>query len=191
MQIFETERLLLRRFTAADADNLVELDSDPDGMRYLSGGNPASRAAIDEGILPRFIASGRLLDCFGYWAAIERSTGDFLGWFGFVPQNEDRSEAALGYRLRKSVWGKGYATEGSRALIDRGFMELGVRRVTAMTYEHNTASRRVMEKLGMKLVRTFRMTPEELRTQGTFESSGEEVWEGDDVEYALEATEWV
>ena len=64
-------------------------------------------------------------------------------------------EPELGYRLRRSAWGKGYATEGSRALIRKGFTELGVRRVVAETMAVNTASRRVMEKAGLTLVRTF------------------------------------
>ncbi len=57
--------------------------------------------------------------------------------------------------MRKSAWGKGYATEGSRALIRKGFTESGVQRVTAEAMAANTASRRVMEKAGLTLVRTF------------------------------------
>src|SRR5687767_13775645 len=64
-------------------------------------------------------------------------------------------EPELGYRLRKSAWGKGYAAEGSSALIRRGFTELGVRRVVAETMVVHTGSRRVMEKAGMRAVRTF------------------------------------
>ncbi len=64
-------------------------------------------------------------------------------------------EVELGYRLRKSAWGKGYATEGSRALIRKGFGELGVRRMVAETMAVHGASRRVMEKAGLALVRTF------------------------------------
>jgi RimJ/RimL family protein N-acetyltransferase len=64
-------------------------------------------------------------------------------------------EASVGWRFRKASWGRGYATEAARALLDRGFRELGVRRVTATTMTVNVASRRVMEKLGMRFVRTF------------------------------------
>ena len=71
---------------------------------------------------------------FGLWAAIEKSTGAFLGWFAFHPlEGCGSDEVELGYRLKKSSWGKGYATEGSRALIRKGFAELGVRRVFAQT----------------------------------------------------------
>ena len=86
-------------------------------------------------------------------------------------------------------WGKGYATEGARALIHKGFTEQGVQRVVASTYEDNLASRRVMEKLGMTLVRTFRPTPEELAAHG-LDGSAQELFPGDDVEYALEKADW-
>ena len=61
----------------------------------------------------------------------------------------------LGYRLKASAWGRGYATEGARALVRKGFDELGVRRVWAETMAVNRASRRVMEKVGLRYVRTF------------------------------------
>ncbi|HEX4816952.1 MAG TPA: GNAT family N-acetyltransferase, partial [Nonomuraea sp.] len=64
-------------------------------------------------------------------------------------------EPELGYRLHRRAWGKGYATEGSRALIDKAFGELGARRVFAQTMAVNLRSRRVMEKCGLRHVRTF------------------------------------
>ena len=60
-------------------------------------------------------------DEFGTWAAEARSTGEFLGWFHF--RLTEGSGVDLGYRLRRAAWNKGYATEGSRALIRRGFAE--------------------------------------------------------------------
>ena len=86
----------------------------------------------------------------------------------------------LGYRLRKASWGKGYAAEGSRALIDRGFTDFGVQRVVASTMVVNVASRRVMEKAGLRFVRIFHQDwPDKIE--------GDE--EGD-VEYALLRSEW-
>jgi RimJ/RimL family protein N-acetyltransferase len=61
----------------------------------------------------------------------------------------------LGYRLNRTAWGRGYATEGSRALIDKGFTDLGVERVTANTMAVNDRSRRVMEKSGLTFLRNF------------------------------------
>jgi RimJ/RimL family protein N-acetyltransferase len=80
----------------------------------------------------------------------------FLGWFAFPPKPDDAPGVVeLGYRLRRSAWGLGYATEGSRALIAKGFAELGATRMYAETMVVNTPSRRVMEKPGLVLVRTF------------------------------------
>jgi RimJ/RimL family protein N-acetyltransferase len=144
MRIFlGTERLVLREFTEDDVDNLVELDSDPRVMRFITGGKPTPRSEIR-------------IDMPGRWAAIERSTEEFLGWFALAP-SKDEDGGELGYRLRATSWGKGYATEGARALVHKGFTDLGLRRVFAQTMAINLASRRVMEKAGLKYVRTFHL----------------------------------
>ena len=187
----ETERLTLRRFTPVDADNLYDLDADPEVMRFLSGGTSTPRDVIENDILPRFLRSYEAGPGFGYWAAIEKASGEFIGWFSFRPADGAApDEAALGYRLRRAAWGRGYATEGARALIRQGFTELGVRRVIATTYQDNLASRRVMEKAGMTLVRSFRLTPADLAGQGTYHAASQDPWDGDDVEYALVKSEW-
>ncbi len=175
MQVFlETERLVLRRFTEADADNLYHLHNDIDVMQFLNGGKRTPREVIERDTL--FLSTG-----YGYWAATEKSTGAFLGWFAFHPEDGgDPSDVELGYRLHKAAWGKGYATEGSRALMCKGFTELGVRRVRAQTMAVNTRSRRVMEKAGLAYVRTFH---EEFDDPLPGTEYGE-------VEYALTKADW-
>jgi RimJ/RimL family protein N-acetyltransferase len=195
MEIFlKTERLILRRITLADVDNLFELDSDPEVMRFLSGGAPTPRDVIQNRILPAFLDSYQHFQGFGVWAADERPSGLFLGWFSLRPPDGGGPEnVSLGYRLRRACWGRGYATEGARALIRKGFTELGVQRVYATTYEFNLASRRVMEKAGLSLVRRFRFTRDDLLAQQTFDSASQiedEPWDGDDVEYALCRDDW-
>ena len=192
MQVFlETERLVLRRFTEVDVDNLFDLDRDPEVMRFLNGGTPTPHEVIKNQILPRFLSYYERFEGYGYWAAIEKSTGLFLGWFSLHPdEGSDLGNVALGYRLRQSAWGKGYGTEGARALIRKGFVELGMRCVFATTYEDNIASRRVMEKAGLKLVRTYHSTPEEIAAAATFVDTPAVVWDGEDVDYALEKADW-
>ena len=182
MQVFlETERLVLRRFTTGDVDNLVGLDADPDVMRFVSGGIPTSRDEIENEFLPAFLGYYQRYQPYGFWAAIEKSTGDFLGWFHFRPREGTApAQVELGYRMRKSAWGKGYATEGSRALIRKGFAESGVQRVTAEAMAANMASRRVMEKAGLTLVRTF--------SQPWPDATGSHEIEA--VEYALDRADW-
>ena len=182
MQVFlETQRLVLRRFTMADVDNLVALDADPDVMHFVTGGIPTSRDEIENEVLPGFLGYYEQFEGYGFWAAIEKTAGEFLGWFHFRPrEGAVPGEAELGYRLRRSAWGKGYATEGSRALIRKGFTEFGVQRVVAETMAVHTASRRVMEKAGLTLVRTFHQP-------WPYPIGGDELG---DVEYALSKAGW-
>ena len=182
MHVFlRTDRMVMRRFTAADVDLLVELDSDPEVMRYITGGRPTPREEIERDFLPAFLGYYERFTGYGFWAAIEVATGDFLGWFHFRPPEGGRlDEAELGYRLRRSAWGKGYWTEGSCALIRAGFTEHGVERVVAGTMAVNIASRRVMEKAGLRLVRTFHQS-------WPYRIEGDE---HGDVEYALGRADW-
>ena len=175
MSVFlETERLLLRRFAEADVDRLLTLHNDPKVMRFINGGKSTSREEVEREYRERFSRDG-------YLAAIEKATGEFVGWFALHPtEGGDPGEVELGYRLERSAWGKGYATEGSRALIREGFAKLGVRRVWAQTMAVNLASRRVMEKAGLKYVRTFHLEWED-PLPGT---------EHGEVEYALTRDDW-
>lgn len=179
--ILETPRLTLRQFTADDVDNLFDLNRDPEVMRYINGGRPTPREELRDKVIPFHLAVYEQLDRLGTWAAESAATGEFLGWFHFRPgPGTDITNIDLGYRLRRSAWNKGYATEGSRGLVDMGFTDLGVERVFGHTMTVNTASRRVLEKCGLTLVRT---TPWE----GLDAIEGSEHGE---VEYALTRPEW-
>jgi RimJ/RimL family protein N-acetyltransferase len=148
----ETERLVLRRLAPADVASLFSLHNDAEVMRFLDGGKGVSYREVELEYRERFVKKG-------YWAAVETATNDFVGWFGFHPgEGRGPHEFELGYRLGRAHWGRGYATEGSRALIRKGFIELGVRRVFAETMAINFASRRVMEKSGLEHVRTFHVS---------------------------------
>jgi RimJ/RimL family protein N-acetyltransferase len=183
MDVFlETERLILRRFTPADLDLLVELDADPAVMRYITGGRATTRSEIEGDILPAWLGYYERFAGYGFWAALEKPSGAFLGWFHLRPRRDDPpDEPELGYRFRKSAWGQGYGTEGSRALIAKAFQELGATRVYATTMTVNTASRRVMEKSGLQFIRTF---------FGTWPDKIEGDEQGD-VEYALVREDWL
>lgn len=159
MKIYlETQRMILRELTFEDEDNLMDLDSDPEVMKYLTLGTPSTRIEIKEALIrvrELFLKhNGR----YGLWAAIEKDSGKFMGWFLFrpdkaEPDNTDRIE--LGYRLKKEFWGKGFATEGSRALLKKGFEEYKIPVIFAMAMKRNTSSWHVMKKLGMTYVREY------------------------------------
>jgi RimJ/RimL family protein N-acetyltransferase len=179
--ILQTQRLTLRQFTETDVDSLFDLNSDPEVMRYLTGGRPTPREVLRDEVIPFHLGVYQRLDRLGTWAAESSATGEFLGWFHFRPGPDgDVTNIDLGYRLRRSAWNKGFATEGSRALIDMGFTDLGVERVFAHAMTVNTASRRVLEKCGLRLV-------------GTTPYDGSDPIEGSEhgeVEYALTRPEW-
>ena len=202
-----TDRMVLRRLTPDDATGLLALDSDPAVMRFL--GPVKSLAEVEAGMPSRFLTCHTRHPGFGYWAALERAPEDvpggagdrLIGWFGLRPVApseawiDDWPEAqpgsgtalgqpavvSLGYRLRRSAWGRGYATEGARMLVTRAFAELGVGRVVATTMAVNIGSRRVMEKAGLRHTRTVYLSwPDPLPGS-----------EHGEVEYELRRDDWL
>ncbi|MEV0122189.1 GNAT family N-acetyltransferase [Streptomyces sp. NPDC050703] len=164
-----TERLALRHFTVDDAELLIELDSDPAVMRYLSGGEPTAPETVRERHLPNILAGYEKWDGdLGLFAAHERDGGAFIGWFHLRPEPDGPlDEVELGYRLRQAAWGRGYATEGSRALLDKAFTRLGVRVVRAATMSVNHGSRNVMEKLDMEFAAAIPTPPDMEAVEGS------------------------
>ena len=153
--LLETGRLRLRRFVAADADLLVALDADPEVMRYITFGEPTPRSAYVETYLPRWFAIYAAQPGLGYFAAERRDTGEFLGWLHLRDDRIEPQYVELGYRFKRSAWGHGYATEGSRALLAHGFGGLGLASISARTLLGNTASQHVMQKCGLRRVGEF------------------------------------
>src|SRR5260221_14632751 len=98
MQVFlETERMVLRRFTAADVDHLVDLDTDPEVMRFLTGGRPTPREVFQNDILPAFLSSYEPVSGFGDFAAIEKDRGELVGGSGCRPKDAgDPTAVTLG-----------------------------------------------------------------------------------------------
>ncbi len=144
-----TERLRLRRWTAADRAPFAALNADPEVMENLLG--PLSRAESDamvDRIEAHFEARG-----FGFWAVEIPGVTEHAGFVGLgVP----RFEAAftpcveIGWRLARAHWGVGYATEGARAALAFGFGPLGLREIVALTVPANRRSQQVMERIGMR-----------------------------------------
>jgi len=147
--LLETARLRLRRFERGDLDRLVELDSDPEVMRYVTYGVPTPRERYERDILPRWLASYEEAPLLGYWAAESKVGGEFFGWFHLRPDRFDAGEQELGYRITRPAWGRGYATEGGRALVAHGFERVGAAKISARTLGANLGSRRVMQKCGL------------------------------------------
>ena len=101
-----TERLLLRRFTEDDVDNLEQLDGDPDVMRFVTGGRLTPRDEIENEVLPAFLGYYERYPGYGFWAAIEASSGHFVGWFHFRPDDPakaDEVDSATGSARMRGV----------------------------------------------------------------------------------------
>jgi RimJ/RimL family protein N-acetyltransferase len=183
MILLETRRLRLRRFVPDDLDRLVELDSDPEVMRYITYGLPTPRAIYENVILPRWFSIYAQTPELGYWAAEERSSGEFLGWFHLRPDRFDAGEQELGYRLARSAWGQGFATEGALSVIEHGFMRVEAPNVTARTLVANLRSQRVMRNCGLAFERDF-VYPEDV-IQGRSEA------ERAAVKYSITRLAWL
>ena len=147
-----TPRLELRPQKADDSDLLVELDGDPDVMEFLTGRGTEPQEVIEVWMPHRTEPAHDALG-LGYWSAFEDE--EFVGWFCLTPDDGLTSEAAeLGYRLRRRAWGRGLATEGATRLMEHGFVTVGLDRIWAETMAVNVRSRAVLERLGLRHVRT-------------------------------------
>ena len=160
--LFRAARLYLRRLQPNDASLLFELDSDPEVMRFISKGQPTPLARIEKEYLPRMLGYYRHSPPQGFWAAHLRDTEEFIGWFHLRPDKIEPQAMELGYRLKRKFWGRGLATEGSRALLGNAFGEWRYEMVCARTLAVNLASRRVMEKIGLRFEREFFWGPDVL-----------------------------
>lgn len=150
MITLQTERLVLRPFAEEDADLLYNLDSDPDVVRYV-GGTLATKENCQE-ILKRLIDRQPLWKTYGTWVAELKSTGESIGWFTLKPIVQHNNDYEVGYRLLKKHWGQGYATEGSRMLVQYGLNELKLEKIVAFTHLDNKASQNVLRKSGLNLL---------------------------------------
>jgi ribosomal-protein-alanine N-acetyltransferase len=143
-----TGRLLLRRWRDADRDPFAELNADREVMEHFP--EPLPRQESDA--LVDSIEAGFEQHGFGFWAVELRASSEFIGFTGLaIPGFEAHFTPAVevGWRLRRSAWGHGYATEAARAAMTYGFDEVGVREIVSFTPTNNVRSRAVMQRLGM------------------------------------------
>ncbi|KUG08750.1 GNAT family N-acetyltransferase [Solirubrum puertoriconensis] len=142
----ETERLALRQLTLTDLDTLYRLDSDPEVMRYIIP--PRTYDGTRE-YLEELIANYEKFPGLGRWAVIEKSTGAFVG-VHVLKHLEASGHIEVGYRFFRQYWGRGYATEMTKALLRYGFEDLGLQQIVGVTNPENVASQHVLEKCGMR-----------------------------------------
>lgn len=144
----ETERLIIRDFTADDAESIHRYFSDPEVMARIPSG-------ISENLEKTRQRLDKILcvkEKFGYslMAVIEKASGEIIGDCGIFPTQGEGPEDEIAWRFAKHTWGKGYATEAARAVLKDGFERFNFNRIIAVTETDHYASRKIMEKLGMK-----------------------------------------
>lgn len=179
----QTARIRLVPLADEHLEYEIELDSDPEVMRYLGDGRARTREEV-EILHGRRLAAADRVPGLGFWVGFV--DGEFVGWWVLEPpqradQGPVEGQAELGYRLLRRHWRKGLASEGARELIRHGFEDLGLDRIFAETMAVNTASRATMSAVGMRYVRTFHVDWED-------PIPGTELGE---VEYAISREEWL
>jgi RimJ/RimL family protein N-acetyltransferase len=151
MPEIETSRLYLRQFSMADLNDLSAIRSDPEVMRFIGTGQPHSVDQVKESL--EHILAGWKQHGFGRWAVVHKPDKKLIGWSGLAFLDET-DEIEIGYGIAKDYWGRGFTTEAAAASIRYGFEELKLNRIVAVAMPENIASRRVMEKIGMKYEKT-------------------------------------
>jgi RimJ/RimL family protein N-acetyltransferase len=154
MEIYlKTDRMIFQEFEKNDHILIKELDSDPDVMRYISNGIPSDEKEVNRAMNIFLTFNKRYNYELGYWKVLDKDTSEFMGWFHLRPLKsnlEALENIELGYRLKKKFWGKGYATEGSLALIEKAKDFSYIKKIWAQAMKKNTSSINVMKKVGMK-----------------------------------------
>ena len=169
--------MALTRTNWPDVDDVVALNADAEVIRDLDPGRPMTAARVLDEEMPRLMAYNRRADRLGSWVARDRGTGSFLGWFMIKPVDEPLRTVELTYRLRRRVLGRGYDLEGVLGMIEMA-RAAQVSTVVATIMAVDVASRRLMEKAGLKLVQRM-----------VSETAGRPVTtNGGQVEYALDLT---
>jgi RimJ/RimL family protein N-acetyltransferase len=152
----ETHRLFLRPWRPDDLEGLLQLMSTPEVVRYIGSRTTRSReeTQLDHATkLAHWRGHG-----FGTRAAISKDTGQWIGYIFLqvvlpdVPEL-DPADVEIGWLLKPSAWGQGFATEGARAVRDEAFTRIGLDRLVARHQSDNEASARIMEKIGMRFER--------------------------------------
>lgn len=133
--VFETPRLILRQFTKDDSKLILQLNSDPEIVKY-----------VHEPILTELKD-----DNLGRWATYTKNNNEFIGWCG-LKYRAELDEIDLGYRLIKKAWGMGFATEAAKHTLDHGISKLNIDLITGRAHVENIASIKVLEKIGMQFI---------------------------------------
>jgi ribosomal-protein-alanine N-acetyltransferase len=149
--IIETERLLLRELSITDAETFYRLNLNPNVIRY-TGNSPFDTVEDAKEFLENY--QDYKTNGFGRWAVINKTDNEFLGWCG-LKYDENLDETDIGFRFFEEKWNKGYATESAKACVEYGFHNLNLPTIIGRAMSENTASIKVLEKIGLQFDKEF------------------------------------
>lgn len=155
MTVIETPRTWLRPLVTTDLDDLAQIYSDPQVMKYRLIPQPASRKQTQE-MLKSYLAHWNQHG-FGRWATIYKPHERLIGHCG-LEYLATLDEIEVNYLLAREYWGQGLATESATVLLRYGFETLQFKRLVALAKPENLASRRVMEKIGMQYEKNVQLS---------------------------------
>ena len=146
----ETDRLYMRRFRTNDLDVFSQILGQDEVGQWLPRGRGYTKDEVEK-VLDN-VAKHWQEKGYGIWAVIEKESGKIIGHCGlnYVKQND---EVEVLYGFGKEYWGLGYATEAAKAALSFGFEKIGLDRIVAFAKIDNIASRRVIEKIGLKYIK--------------------------------------
>jgi ribosomal-protein-alanine N-acetyltransferase len=154
MKILETERLFLRTWSLADAEEgFRRIWSDPEVMRYIGTGQPNADVEQSRAWLERMRAHQEQHG-FCFWAVVEKESNQLIGSCGLGYQRDGGLPIEFGYSLARDYWGRGLATEAARACLRYVFEHLSLAEIAASVDSRNVASQKVLEKIGFVYQRT-------------------------------------
>lgn len=147
----ESRRLILRPIAEEDQDFIIELNGDPKVMEYIIPPRTREESIID---LKRYLTLPEKHQMpIGVWVGINNATNEKVGMF-FFSKLAETGEMELGYRLAPAHWGKGFATEGGKCLVEYALNDLGETRIVAVTDPDHSASGHVLQKIGLLFQKT-------------------------------------
>ncbi|WP_336950862.1 GNAT family N-acetyltransferase [Acinetobacter sp. AS167] len=152
--MLETERLILRQWQESDYLPFIKMGKDPEVMKYFPNNLTEDESLKIIQTVKEILDSNK----WGIWAVELKANHKFIGFIGLhdQPLQFDFSPCVeIAWRLAKEYWGKGYATEGARAVLEYAFNVLHLDKIVSFTANTNKPSESVMKKIGMTIVREF------------------------------------
>lgn len=155
LPVIETDRLILRKFTIFDAQDMFDYASNKNVSKYVTW--PVHQSIDNaKGFIDEIVNNYRKGDFPAPWAIVYKSNNKVIGTVDFVNYNDENKCAEIGYAISEDYWKKGITSEAAKAIMKVGFEQLNLNRIEALCHVDNIGSARVMQKLGMKLEGTLR-----------------------------------